>query len=200
MNIDDLRYEVNIITKIFLSVKYYTDDFKYFNSTKYQIPLIYKSYHFFIERILHSISVSIIIDLSKLYNKSEAYSIPHLCNKLIENYSKQEYYKYIPLNSFCLLSDEINAICTSELMKKIIITRNKYYAHLDRNKPIIDLIKFNNSEIDDLLTKTEIFLKAIELNFFGVSQDYDLTKEELGHNIFEKLKDWEFYRKKFGLL
>lgn len=200
MTKQELRNEINEITRIFLSAKYYELDFKYFNSVKYTQPLVYKTFSFFIERIYHSISVALILDLCKLFDKREKYSFIRLKNKMNENYEKQELNNLFPQHDFIEIFSKLNSVEIEKLLVKLKTTRDEFYAHFDRTRTEFGEIQMDSNETTKLISIAENILKNIELNYFGVSVDFNLTIGELGHNIFERLNEWEEYRGKYGIL
>jgi hypothetical protein len=198
---EELRAEIVEITKVFQSAKYYSIDFKYVNSVKFKMPIVYKTYCFFIERIFHSICVSLILDLCILFDKKEKFSFEKLCNKMREGYSTSELNNYQTKSDFDAVCKAINHDRVNFLLHKLKTTRDEYYAHLDRNRTAFKSIRLNSSEIDELISIAETFIKTIELKYFD-SHDisFELPNGELGHTIFERLNEWENYRGKYGLL
>lgn len=200
MDLKELRVELIEIERVFLSAKYYELDFKYINSVKYETPIVYRTYYLFIERIFHSISIALIIDLCKLFDKREKYSLIRLRNKMLNNYEKSELIKFLPKNIFLELFLKLDNGDIENLLEKLKKTRDKYYAHLDRTRPNFEEIKIFGKETAKLISIAEGILKGIELRYFETSIDFNLTIGELGHNIFDRLKQWEQYQEKYGLL
>ncbi len=196
----ELRNEINEITRIFLSAKYYELDFKYFNSIKYKQPLVYRSFYFFIERIFHSISVAMILDLCKLFDKREKYSFIRLKNKMNENYEKSELNNKVPKPDFVEIFSALNTVEVEDILLKLKTTRDEYYAHFDRTRTDFSTIQINSGETSKLIYIAEDILKNIKLKYFKISVIFNLTIGELGHNIFNRLNEWEKYREQYGLL
>lgn len=200
MNRNDLRKEVDEITRIFLSAKYYELDFKYINSIKYNEPVVYRTFYFFTERMFHSISVALILDLCKLFDRREKFSLFRLRNKMADNYEKSELMKFLPKHDFTELFTELDNKDIENLLIKLKTTRDEYYAHFDRTRTDFEKIKIFGKETAKLISIAEEILKGIELKYFETSIDFNLTIGELGHNIFERLSQWEQYREQYGLL
>jgi len=200
MNIKELRTELNEVSRIFLSAKYYELDFKYINSIKYDEPVVYRTFYFFVERVFHSISMALILDLCKLFDKREKYSLIRLKNKMVDNYEKSELIKFLPKNDFTEIFSELDNKDIENLLVKLKTTRDEYYAHFDRTRIDFDKIKIFGKETTVLISIAEEILKGIELKYFETSIDFNLTIGELGHNIFERLSQWEQYRERYGLL
>jgi len=196
----ELRIEINEIKRIFLSAKYYELDFKYINSIKYNQPVVYKTFYFFIERIFHSVSVALILDLCKLFDKREKYSFIKLKNKMNENYEKSELNDQIQKPELVEIFNTLNSDEIENLLIKLKTTRDQYYAHFDRTRTEFGEIQISSKETSRLISIAENILKSIEQKYFAVSVNFDLTISELGYNIFERLNEWEEYREKFGLL
>jgi len=200
MKIVELRRELNETTKIFLSAKYYELDFKYIHTIKYTTPTVYKTFYLFIERIYHSVSVALILDISKLFDEREKFSFIKLRNKMLDNYEKSELCSYLPKDDIENLFSSVNNGNIDFVLKKMKDTRDKYYAHLDRTKPDFEKIQINSNETSMLISIAENLLKSLESKYFHTSINYDLNKSELGHNIFERLNEWEKYRAKYGYI
>lgn len=200
MKIKELRIELDEITRIFLSAKYYELDFRYVHSIKQSLPVVYSTYYLFIERVFHSIAVALILDLSKLFDKREKFSFIKLRNKMRDNYKISDLNCNLPLNEFEILFNTVDTEEVNNLLKKLKDTRDKYYAHFDRTRPDFNEIQINSSETGMLISIAENLLKTIELKIFSVSVDYNLNKGELGHNIFERLNEWEKYRETYGYI
>jgi len=200
MRIEELRNELNEITRIFLSAKYYELDFRYIHSIRISLPVVYNTFYLFTERIFHAVTVALILDLSKLFDNREKFSLVKLQNKMLDNYEKSELSNHLPKNEVERLFNSINSNKIDELLLKLKSTRDKYYAHFDRSIPNFDDIQINSSDTDMLISIVENLLKILELKYFGASIDYSLTIGELGHNIFERLNEWEIYRETYGFI
>lgn len=200
MKIEELRQEIDEIIRIFRSAKYYELDFIYINSIKLSQPIVYSTFYYFIERIYHSSCVVLILELSKLFEKDEKFSLLKLKNKIIDNYEKSELNNYLQKKDIEIIFNPINSEAIELILKKLKDTRDKYYAHFDRTRPNFSEIQIDSSETGLLISIVEEILKTIELKFFNVSVDYNLTINELGHNIFERLDEWEKYRETYGYI
>lgn len=200
MKIEELRSELNEILRIFLSAKNYSIDFKYVNSVKFKMPVVYRTYYSFIDRIFHSICVALILDLCKLFDKREKYNLGNFCTKMQVGYSKSELRAFLSEVNFEELCNYLDLEKINSLMNKLKTTRDEYYAHFDRTRTNFELIQMNSSEIDELISIAENFIKALELNYFNKNIDFNIGKGELGHLLFERLNEWEKYREKYGIL
>ncbi len=119
---------------------------------------------------------------------------------MLDNYEKSELNSHLTKSELETLFVFIEKGEIDNLLEKLKSTRDKYYAHLDRNRPSFSEIQINSSETGKLISIVENLLKTIELKYFGVSVDYGLTIGELGHNIFERLDEWEKYRETYGYI
>ena len=200
MKIEELRKELDETTRIFLSAKYYELDFRYIHSVRIKLPIVYSTYYLFIERIFHGVTVALILDLSKLFDKREKFSLEKFRNKILDNYENSELNSHLSKSEVETLFGSFEKEEINNLLEKLKSTRDKYYAHLDRTRPDFSEIQINSSETGKLIAIVENLLKTIELKFFGVSIDYDVTIRELGHNIFERLNEWEKYRETYGYI
>ena len=64
MTLNELRDELNEITKIFFSIKYLSTDFKYFSEHEImkKYPTVYNDYYFLINRIWFSMTVNLVLN------------------------------------------------------------------------------------------------------------------------------------------
>ncbi len=204
MKLDELREEIDQRTLIFLSVKYNLQYFEYLHSTRFDFPIIYKTYRFFIDRMKYAVGFTLIIDLCKLFGKGkdDKFSFQKLYNKAIYGYNKSELNSKLPKKEFKFLFDDFNSKDVLIIFEKIKITRDVYYAHLDseaRRKEISNIgIKGNEMRI--LVEIAENFLKKMELIYWNTSQTYYLSEQELGLNIFEHLNERNRYIEQYGRL
>ena len=200
MNKEELRMELDVITTIFFSIKYLSTDFKYFSKQEVMLkyPNVYVDFEFLISRIWFSITVNLILNLSKLYDEAEKYSIIKLLNKMRYGYKKSE------LNSYLAEKELISFVNLFEneritfLKSKMKIIRDKYYAHLDRLHLNDKTINLNYAEIEELVENVENIIKIFELRYFNTTVDFELTAPELGYNVFDKLNEREMYWSKYG--
>lgn len=198
MNKENLRKELDELKIVFQSAKYYELDFRYIYSVMNTLPVVYSTFHLFIDRTFHSSSVLMILNLNKLFDEKEESSLLRFKSRLTHKYQKSELRDYLEKSE---LDEMIASLYTNEtnlILSKIKTTRNKYYAHLDKARVDFSEIKISSIETGLLISKAEMFLRKIELKYFGIDIDYNLTINELGHNIFERLDEWEIYREKYG--
>ncbi len=200
MNKDQLRGELDEIIRIFFTAKYHELDFNYFYDQRFEYPNVYQTFQFLIERISYSSQVILIIYLCKLFVKSEKFSLLRLRNRIIENYSKSELATYMHQKDLEELFLKIETDEIQGLILKLKTTRDEYYAHLDRTRTDFSKIQINSFETSELISLIETILKALQVNYFHSDIDFDMHKYEIGHNLFERLNEWELYRSKYGLL
>lgn len=110
MTLNELREELNVITCIFFSIKYLSTDFKYFSEheVRQKYPIVYNEYSFLINRIWFSMTVNLVLNLSKLYDETEKYSIKKLLNKMQSGYSKSELNSYLSENELISIINSID--------------------------------------------------------------------------------------------
>jgi hypothetical protein len=200
MTLDELRDELNETTNIFFSIKYLSTDFKYFSEHEImkKYPTVYNEYFYLINRIWFSMTVNLVLNLSKLYDEKEKYSIKKLFNRMLCGYKKSE------LNSYLTESELITMVSLIEneriefLKSKLKIIRDKFYAHLDRKYQNYITTYLNYAEITELVENIENILKKFELVYFDKTIDYNLSDTELGYNVLERLYERDVYLNKYG--
>lgn len=187
MNKKNLRKNLDELILIFLHVKYYELDFKYIHSVKNTLPELYHTYNLFIDRVYHSASVVMTLNLCKLFDEREKSGLVKFKNKLLQNYNRSELKDSMPLNELNVLFESLFSDDVLKIMKKIKDTRDKYYAHLDPTRMDFSEIRITSADTEILVSKAEFFIRTIELKYFDADKDFSLTINELGHNIFERL-------------
>ncbi|MDO9152744.1 MAG: hypothetical protein Q7U47_03385 [Paludibacter sp.] len=200
MTRDELRNELDVITSIFFSIKYLSTDFKYFSEQEVirKYPTVYKDFHFLLNRIWFSMTVNLVLNLSKLYDESEKYSIKKLLNKMQNGYKNSELNPYLTEKELIGINDLIENERIEFLKSKIKIIRDKFYAHLDRTHQNYITFNLNYTEITELVENIENILKTFELKYFNETFDYELTAPELGYNVLERLVERDKYWNKYG--
>lgn len=200
MNKRELEYDLSEIIRIFTSAKFLSSDFKYLNSIESKHPIVYSTFYSLIDRLITSTSCHLVIELSKLLFERENFCLGKFLRKLVDR-SKNENFQYkIKAYEFQNLLDQFNAATQSKVSHKVKAIRDEYYAHYDRNRTNFNNIKIKASEFDSLIYVLEIILKTLELRFYDKHVSYDLSQDEMGHKLFERLDQWEKYREKYGLL
>ena len=197
---EELRIELNEITRIFMSAKYLSEDFVSIYKVGNEYPETYNNFHFFINRMWFAVTVNLILDLSKLFDTREKYSLGRLFNKMTQNYNKSEFNNSFPEKNFLELKESINDKGVIISLNKIKTLRDTYYAHLDRTRPNIKEISVNAVEIKVLINTAEKILQTLESGIFGIATGYDLSDAELGYDIFRRVDEWEKYYLEYGFL
>lgn len=200
MTLKELRDELNVITSIFFSIKYLSTDFKYFSEQEViqKYPNVYVDYYFLINRIWFSMTVNLVLNLSKLYDETEKYSIKKLVNRMLVGYKKSELNLHLTETELISMIDLIENERIESLKSKIKIIRDKFYAHLDRTHQDYKTVNLNYTEITELVENIENILKTFESVYFDTTGDYDLTDTELGYNVLERLNERDMYWNKYG--
>lgn len=200
MTLKELRDELNVITNIFFSIKYLSTDFKYFSEQEViqKYPNVYVDYYFLINRIWFSMTVNLVLNLSKLYDDTEKYSIKKLVNKMLAGYKKSELNLHLTETELISIIDLIENERIEILKSKMKIIRDKFYAHLDRTHQDYITVNLNYTEITELVENIENILKTFESGYFDTTVDYDLTDSELGYNVLERLNERDMYWTKYG--
>jgi len=194
MNKSELRKELDELVHIFLSAKLYYLDFKYLHLIKNTLPSIYSTYKTFIDRMYYASCVIIILNFNKLLSKRDKSGFWKFKNRLTDNYHNSEIKEYLSISEINILINDLYSEKIVSIISKIETTRDEYYAHFDKNRTDFDEIKINALETDLIISKSEIFLKNIELKYFDLDRDYSMTERELGCNLFEELEKYRFKR------
>jgi len=196
---DCLKSDLEQATYLLVSSKLYVQDLEYIHNSKKHHPIVFNTYAWFFLRTYHAIAHILIIDLYKLFGDKESYSLVKFGRRLQES-TDAEVKKRICKNRLNELNQVLFKKDIMDDLKKIELTRNKYFAHLDRKRPRFDEIRISSEQIRSFLGVAEYYIKTIR-HWFGMPDaSFENTISELGHRFFERLSEWEQYREKYGLL
>jgi len=143
-------------------------------------------------------TVNLVLNLSKLYDETEKYSIKKLVNRMLVGYKKSELNLHLTETELISMFDLIENERIESLKSKMKIIRDKFYAHLDRTHQNYKTVNLNYTEITELVENIENILKTFESEYFDTTVDYDLTDTELGYNVLESLNERDMYWNKYG--
>lgn len=85
----------------------------------------------FLSRVRVSLWILAVIELSKLCQKQESFSIPKLLNKMFNDFTNAEWNNKISKEEICNLQKEFETPIIEEKIKNLKTVRDKLYAHLD---------------------------------------------------------------------
>lgn len=126
--------------------------------------------------IYNSMYISIVLDLCKLFSKNEDYSFNKFLQKLERHSDEIEWNHKPDENLLKGLLSELKKELETPIIKKLKTARDKFYAHLDRNRPS-DLQIFPE-EIEILMYAAQGLVNRIYGPLFGQFQTFDFLYTE----------------------
>jgi hypothetical protein len=162
---EELEQEFQYRENIFMPAKYCLRYFEYFGTLEKTCKEKNVNVCFLISYIKFAVGVVLILNLSKLFNEGEKYSLAKICKRFSKDY---------------VMNDNIRGS-----VKRLKILRDKYYAHTD-DFVYDSTIGLYLPELKQLLNKAESILCSIKLDHFNISVNYDLTDAELGITFLEE--------------
>jgi hypothetical protein len=157
MTKDSLKRDIDIMWNIyqdayesFCIAKYLTKP-----DTKEELVFVNRSLHF--KWITESLWKVCVIDLFKLYNHQEYFSIHKLRNRI----KQSNYPEYSEKGVLELIKTKLKH--NKEVIKQINTIRNKRLAHRDENQPEIDI---KIKDVEELFKSTEDILQSLYSSYF----------------------------------
>ena len=167
----DLERDISQIWSI------YTNSYEYFNCLN-QLKNYKKSEYTdsrFMSFVFYTSWYVLIIELCKVYqnnNKSQHFNVYCLLNKLINNYKDLDFKALISLEELNRLKSLFNAPEIIDIRDRLIVLRDKFYAHFDREK-LEKEVNIQLGEIDIILSLLKDFISEIKIKVFRSQIDFD---------------------------
>lgn len=137
-----------------------------------------------ISRIRHSLSVVIILELYKLFSPNEDYSLPKLINTMIVNHSEIPWYKKIEISELNIMLQDLEVNKSQDILDKLKVVRDKYYAHLDKKKTRPNL---SIDELKQILVTAEDIFSKIYSSYRHDIKNWNFEDHEISNHIFKDL-------------
>jgi hypothetical protein len=158
-----LQIELNVISRIILLANSSFDVVKFIEfENPAETPAIRweKNFSYFFPFVSVNFYRITIIELSKLYNHTERYSL----NKLLQKFnSNQEFDGLINKEKLQIYNKQLKS--NSKLIKELIDLRNKHYAHQDEDYK--NYISLEISKIEDMLLLSKNLFNKIYKDVFN---------------------------------
>lgn len=179
----------NAISQIWLM---YSNSYEYFYCLK-QLKEYAKTEYSdsrFLSFITYSSWYILIIELSKVFqhdNRNQQYNVYGLINKLVNEYKSLEFNSLILLDDVKRFQSDFNSSKIIEIRNRLIILRDKFYAHTDRlDEKFVKEINISISEIELLFKILRDFIFDIKSKVF---KSHVLFEEDIFVNIKNILKN-----------
>jgi hypothetical protein len=189
-----LKEELNMdVLQIWLL---YTKSYEYFYCLK-QINK-FKQSEFSDNRFISFISYTswyiLVIELCKVYqndNKNQHYNVYKLINILKNEYKNLEYKSLLTKDDIEKYYTNFNSLQIIEIRDKLVLLRDKFYAHTDRqDERFIKQINLNLAEIEILFKALRDFIYDINNKVFSIHSVIDDVDIYIDlENVLKKIDD-----------
>ena len=155
----------------------YTNSYEYFNCLS-QLKNYKKNEYTdsrFMSFVIYTSWYILIIELCKVYqndNKNQHFNVYGLLNKLINNYKNLDFKTSISLETIKNYHLRFNSPEVIDIRDRLIILRDKFYAHFDREK-LEQEVNIQLLEIEVILNLLKDFINEIKLLVFRSQIDFD---------------------------
>lgn len=155
----------------------YTNSYEYFNCLN-QLKNYKKSEYTdtrFKSFVIYTSWYVLIIELCKVYqnnNKNQHFNVYGLLNKLIYNYKNLDFKTLISLEELNQYQSRFNESEIIDIRNRLIVLRDKFYAHFDREK-LEKEVNIQLAEIDKILSLLKDFISEIKIKVFRSQIDFD---------------------------
>lgn len=155
----------------------YTNSYEYFNCLN-QLKNYKKSEYTdsrFMSFVFYTSWYVLIIELCKVYqndNKNQHFNVYGLLNRLINNHKNLDFKTLISLEELNRYQTRFNAPEIIDIRNRLIVLRDKFYAHFDREK-LEKEVNIQLAEIDIILSLLKDFISEIKIEVFRSQIDFD---------------------------
>ncbi len=132
-----------------------------------------------------------IVEMHKIFNEKDTFSLPKIINKLINNYNRITWFNKPAKKELNRLKKSLTDSPIIKTVEKVKIIRDQYLAHKDRNpeKTVLAL-----DEINFLQEFSEKLSNTIGNFLYGTSTGYVIQEKHLISGILLKLKAFDKMR------
>jgi hypothetical protein len=136
----------------------------------------------FFKRLIYYLFHFTIVELNKVFNNPETYSLSKYINSELKELSES----HPDRNKIILLKNEINSEKTKNILKKIKTIRDKFSAHLDSDRNELENYKILVSDVEYLLNILEKFVQVFHQLIKDKEYINPISKEILGYKLHEQ--------------
>lgn len=195
---DDLIKVINTVARILAKAESYLYQCRYMNSANNGIKQLVDSIPF-LNYTYYSFWYVLIVELCKIVQGSDnqEFRIKKLLNVLENDYSKLEYKEQISLDTVRDLKKKFETKENNDLINRLTIIRDNYYAHTDKNPGKIDKKDIpKDVEIERLLNVIREIVDTLNLHLKGAKYykcEHDAYEISTVIKLFNMNKS-EFFR------
>lgn len=183
--LDELRNETWRITEIYLNAKENFNYCYYLHKPGTKAEAEYLKVDRNLKFIRHSLWRLSIIELAKLFSdrkSTDKFNLLHFLSKL----KPDGQYKHFKIDPLKIAEWESQVFTNEKLIRKVIILRDKIYAHTDRDKDDYKKIVIYFKQIEELFEIVETVLKEVYL--IALSTTLDLSTPTFDRTDFDLVK------------
>lgn len=146
----------------------------------------------FLSRTRITFWIMSIIELSKLLEKDEHFSIPRLLNKMINDHKRSDWNSLISKEELRNMVASFDEVEFKEKSNQLKVLRDKYYAHLDKRSAFNPSeVKFYYSDLEYLIK----FVSGILLDIYRIVLDTQIELRPMDENgVKAVIKNLSEYR------
>lgn len=200
MTLEKIKSDFKETKFIFIACKQFVEDIEYLHFWKRKNPQLYFTYAYFFPRMYHAIGFFLVIEITKLFSEHESYSLRTFGKRLSQLHNPLDKYFIFDRAQLDHINNALNDTTLDDLLLKIKTTRDKYFAHIDVNRPDFEEIKVSAHEIKNVLIIAENYILMVSQLLGEPTDSFMNTHSELGHLVFERLNQYEQYREIYGQL
>lgn len=189
MSINKLvKSDLEIIKNIVLTLTLLTDDVDFFQNRLSTSEKESVNEYRFLWRLYTSLYISMILDFNKLFDSNEKYSLTRLLKKVIHENSKIKWNSPVNIEDVKRYHSALCEIEISDIFIEIKTARDKYYAHLDRNRP--PQLEIEIQELFGLLKLSQDIVNSISLALEGKDYMFGFSERDQGHGMINDLSNY----------
>jgi hypothetical protein len=132
-----------------------------------------------------------IIEIHKLFNDDDVYSLPKLLNELINSYRRITWFNPLKLKDIRELKESLLIGTIHAHFIKVKTIRDEYLAH-NKRKP--ENVKITLEELELLQKKAEEVSNLIGNALYGTSTGYDIQNDNSLSGIIHQLNAYDKFR------
>lgn len=193
---DSLQHDIITIINITrTATRLYNDILSFKELDDFESNLLSQKYKF-LTRIYFSLYIYLVLEITKLYDKKGAYSLSKILNFCIVNFEKINWANKIDIQQLKNLEMCVVASQSSNIFKEIKTARDKYYAHLDKNRP--SDLQINFKELSHLLKDAQNIIKFLNSHITDTQFIFETEDSDMAGGLYNLIKYQELYNEVFN--
>lgn len=198
IEIDQLKEQFEQLFQLIIEIKILSEDLIYlhpkhdnFNDLIFYSPLL--------QRLIEGLKTQFALRYCTFLNNKEHYNLSSYINKLIKRFDDIPFTNPIELIEIENSRNRISKIRKSNEFKAVLHIRNKYLAHIDKDRSETKLPEVYQDDIDLQIDELINIFKFIGSSLFGQTYLIELMHWDKDHTILDQLSNYydiiELYEK-----